>query len=352
MAIEYIYNRSSATPWTDLAMRDLDTKLNMVLWMDAPLQNLAKRGPKPMSRHVEWHVDTVTQPTSVTNATEGGSAPTATTEVPTILSNAIHHADEGFGVSNLDRLFPTSWGVTDTYGDQAARAVQRLIMQTDFNLLWSTYSASTTTHKTSGLIQYVATSGAVRNEGSDASLAGATVPNDYCSFLTNVGATVTTSVLNTNLRTFFEAGTSLDNCVCMMAPVMKPVFDALLSTQTVSASTVVPLQRFTRPLDDGMIGATVDYVRTSWGTFTLMVNKWMAGQTKTINVTGTTYDVTVNGDQDIIIFNDELYEHRWAQPYEEFERAQTDKSSQGWIEATVVPVYRNPKGFCMLLDVN
>lgn len=355
MAVQGTYTRESTYTILDQnVVRDLETVLNMVLWTDTPLQNIARIGPKPMARHVEWLVDTVAHPSSVGSAIEGGSIGTSVTEAPSFLSNGIHHDREPFGVTNLDRVFPTAYGVTDTYSDQAARAYQRLAMRMDYNLLWSQFLAGdgSNAHRTSGLVEYVGNSGAGRNASTDQTIANGTVEWEYGSFVTNVGATITALNAATNLRTFYEGGTSLDDCVCMHAPVMKPVFDAMLSTQTVSAATVVPLQRFTRPLDDRMVGATVDFVRTSWGTFVLLTNRWMAGKTQSINLTGTTYDLTVNGDQDIIIFNPEMYEHRWAQTYEEYELAHTAANHLGYIEATVVPVYKNPKAFCMLLDVN
>ncbi|HRS37355.1 MAG TPA: DUF5309 family protein [Thermoanaerobaculia bacterium] len=356
MAVQGTYSRGTgyADPYIANQVRDLETALNMVLWTDTPLQNIARVGPPPTARHSEWIVDAVTQPSAVSAVIEGGSIATSVTEAPTFLSNAIHHDREPFGVTNLDRIFPTAYGVTDTYSDQAARAFQRLAMRMDYNLLWSTYQSGTSgaEHKTSGLYEYVLTSGAGRNAGSAQTLAGASVPVAYSSFATNVAATLTALTATTNLRSFYEGGTSLDDCVCMCAPVMKPVFDAMLSTQTVSAATVVPLQRFTRPLDDNLVGATVDYVRTSWGTFVLLTNRWMAGGTLTANLTGTTYDLSGNGNQDIVIFNPDLYELRWAQAYEEYELAHTAASHLGYVEATCTPIYKNPKGFCILLDVN
>lgn len=309
----------------NLLRRDLEMAINMVIWEDNPFQRMLPVGKTPISRTFEMHVRNLTSPTAVTSAVEGGAPSSYTTNLPKMLSCGLHYAlSEGYGVSGTDMALPLTWSGDNSLADQAAIKLREFVMQTDLNYLWSTFQAGTsdgqgtgTSRRCAGLIQWLATTGAHRNAGSTVDITGTTVPSYANSYLHDFGTTpMTVDALNAALVTPRTNGTRPGNWTLVVPPLVKVFLDGLMVTATLDPTTERLLQQYTRPIDSRRVGQNVDFIQTTWGIIPIMEVKHLSGVTQAINLTGSSYDYTVDGNDLILGLDFSAMSQHVLRPFE------------------------------------
>lgn len=318
----------------ELLQRQVDVFRRLTYWEDNFLHRAIGQGPRPMNRHFEILVDNRTTPTAVSAGIEGGAPSTRVTQQPDFISYALHYAQsEIFGMTGTAKALPTIYSPSSQMEYQRMHAAMKFAEQCEINAWWSTFQRGTATdgmgtgtaRRQAGLIQWLATTGAHRNAGTTVDITGTTIPAYANSFLHDFGATpMTVASLTSAVRPSREAGAPLAEWSLYCGTLVKEFIDALLVTQTVDVSTAAATEqsliRYTRSLDAGMIGQVVDLIKTSWGTFPVHVVKHLnSTYSQAIDLTGSTYDYTVNGDNVLIAMPSRRYDWRTLRALDQLE---------------------------------
>lgn len=338
MAVQTSYDRISGTIDLDLARRDLEAAVHMTVWEDAPIQRLTGVGARPVNRHFEWHVRDLTSPSAVTSKYENNTITASAHNLPKILANALHYDYRAYFATGTDMALPLSYSGRNALEDQGMIASRELVMQTDFNHLWSTYQvgvAATTERQQIGLIQWLLTTGGQRllNTGESTPTATCTLgPNTGSGAipayaLTHAavnaqGTAMTAEILNSKLQTPRESGLKVSDLTFFVSPAIKVYIDALMM-RVVDVNGYTNLLKYERPIDSRMIGNQVNFIQTTWGVVPIIEIKHLAGETQAVALTGSTYDYTVNGSNCILGLKMSDIQQRVLRPYEEMVMART-----------------------------
>lgn len=356
MAIQTSYDRAFTTPFLELAQRDLDAAISSVSWDETPLHDIFPHGAKPLNRHYEWHIEEVDKPTTTEAHYEAETPPAATSTRPDIFGTIMHYHLESFGVTHSDNRYPTSYGVTNTYDDQRMRAIKRAMWKAELNMHWSAPAAgdASTDRTTAGLCYLVSVLGGHRLAGlSSASIMGFTVDDKYFSWLFNNAASLTYQSFVDNTQDVFDEVGSLSGQVILMPSAVKSYLNNLKVTRVVSNSNQIPLEQFTRPLDSLTMGHNIDFIDSPWGVFTLMIDRWLGGQTLDLTslVAGATADFTVDGGNAMFGVSPWLASIDYVAAFEEFELGKTRGARDGFLESEYALAIKNPRPFWCINNV-
>lgn len=295
----------------ELYNRQVDVTRRISYWEDTPLRTLVRQGERPINRHFEWLLDTRTAPTGVVAGIEGGAPTTRRTYQPDFLSAGLHYAfSEIYGMTGTAMALPNIFAPNDNMEYQRAKIAMDFVEQLEVNAWWSTFQRGTATdgmgagtaRRQAGLIQWLATTGAHRNAGTTVDITGTTVPAYGNAFLHDFGATpMTVTALSEAVRPAKEAGAPMKEWGLFCGTEVKQFIDGLMLTQVVDVSTAAATEaaslRYTRSMDSGLVGQTVELIRTSWGTFPVFVVKHLnSGFSMSIDLTGSSNDYTVQGE--------------------------------------------------------
>lgn len=353
MAVDIIYSRSSASHNTDDARRDIQLIQRTVSMHNAPTFKILPVSPELADRKFGWTMDNFADVSAITGVEEDSAYPTATTSLVETAQNTISLFTDAYGTTSLARAL-TTLAKEGPEGHQRMHCFDRLMRKTDVSMLWSTYNAgaASNAYQTSGIIETAVVTGAFRNAAAAATWAGNTLPVAYCATAVNVAATLTLANLNSNLRAFYLLGNNLgEGYVMMYGTRMASVINNILVGVTSGL--------YTRPLDVGKIGGEVKFIQSDWGLFPVMLNHHMDQYTSLNTIaatgpTGTTYDLTANGNQDVLIFRPDDVRQRWV-PEHRFNEEMLSVSGLTHNIGMRVAYgleYRNPRTMCLLLDVN
>lgn len=356
MAIGMAYDSSTAAIPADLLAVDMQL-IQMMLGLEVnPTLMMFPMGAAVSDRKFGWTVEAPEAVTTIAGKQESAAYATAgTTEIDT-LQNGIRIDHEVYGLSLLRQAIDT-YAKEGQWGFQRKKAVERLSRRNDLAALWGAYNAGASgqPYQTSGLMETIGHTGAIRNSGgASGSWAGGTIAKAFCSTAVNVAATLTLANFNTNTKAFYELGNHFsgqNGYVIMHGSGMAAVINNILVSQVQGL--------YSRSLDAGTIGGQVRFVTSDWATFTPVVhNHHMDSNAsiRTLSITGpsSTYNLSLNGTQDIVVFKPSLVRQRWLPGHTMTEKilGHSATNDSKAIHSGFGIEYANPASMLALLDVN
>lgn len=214
---------------------------------------------------VEFEWQTVDRRTSTPNNTvvEGANAPTAVARSRSNVSNVVEIHHSAIEVSYTKRATPQMYSganygaadnpVTDELASQIATELESMAVDVELSFLSGVYAKpanNSTARKTRGILTAITT-----NVNANA----------------GTGRALTKAIVDATLQTAFTNGAKLpqDRTVFMVGPAQKVNLSNLYSTATLNAPTQ----------SRNVGGVAMDTIITDFGTFGVMLNRWMpAGQ--------------------------------------------------------------------------
>jgi hypothetical protein len=251
---------------------------------------------------------------------------------------------------------PNIFAPTSQMEYQRMMSAQTFAEQLEINGIWSTFQLGTATdglgtgtdRKQAGLIQWLATLGAHRNAGATVDITGTTVPATANSFLHDFGSTpMTVASLNEAIEPARVAGAPITDWTMLVGTKVKMFIDQLMVRNVVDVSTAASTEqlmtRYTRDMDSKMVGQVVDFIQTSWGTLPFAVLKHFNDTfSQAIDLTGSTYDYTVAGEDVMVGLPMGNLEWRILRPLDELSTNASGDNEQHYFVNEEALVITNP----------
>ena len=345
----------------DLFVRDHETPLHFVEWNQAMLQRMLRTGPKLTDRKFSWQADYDEEPTAVAAVAEGVAISSIGADLsasqPEILANFVHYWAEGFGLSDLQREFTTTYG--DSWDYQEAKKYRKAVKQMDVNLLWSTAQlgggSGGAAPKTAGLAFWAAHTAGSRAVATAATIATATIPVTLCGTGQQQasGAPVTDTVFNAFLQSMKSNNADISRLICMTGLAGKTQASSFLRVYDSGAGTAVPLYQYQRALGEKTAGQVVDWYESDWGVVGFAVNKYMnATYDIQVAVTGTAGDFLMEGEDSYLFFDPTTVVIRPLIPYNTKRMGTVALSESAIISAAMGLQVYNPRDLGVICNID
>ena len=196
----------------------------------------------------------------------------------------------------------------------------------------------------------LATTGAHRNAGTTVDITGTTIPSYGNSWLHNFGSTpMTVDSLNSAILDPRVGGARIGAWSLFCSPSTKVFIDSLMVRASLDVSNERLLQQYTRPIESKIVGQVVDFLQTSWGIIPVVETRHLAAGSQTINLTGSTYDYSVDGDDLLVALDIAKTSQHILRPYETQRLGKTGDNVKEWLVWEGAPNVNHPANHAIFL---
>lgn len=333
---------------------------------DTPL--LAMLEVRPVySKVFEWLMEDIAQPTSKRSGeAEGAINATEITGTRPRVLGVIQKLTNTFGVTETDRA-TQKYGLADEYFYKAQKAFLLLAKDFETSLHWGQYNAfdggtTTTDTEMAGLIQWLALTGAHRDQGdSSATIAGnSSFPSTYFSTWHDCVAKSTgilsEDTFNSRIQAAWEIGTSISDCVGLCGGDVKrriSQFNLVYNQGGGNINTGVGTELYesiNRTMQKEMKTRQVsmDYYESDFGAFPILLDRYMNSNFSYDTGEGGTSatssdDFIVGGDDTIVFFDPSYFRLATLRPFQTIDLAKTLDAQTGYVVAELGLEVGNPK---------